>query len=91
MKGLAEPGRIPVVAVSRLAVLAAKAGVGSAALDAHRHEVFLRVSWSGESHGSCWRGRRSLAQISSRYGAPGVVAVCDDAAAGMCGRQAWKG
>lgn len=44
VKGLAEPGRIPVVAVSRLAVLAARAGVGSAALDAHRHEVFLRVA-----------------------------------------------
>jgi len=43
VKGLAEPGQIPVVAVSRLAVLAAKAGVGSAALDAHRHEVFLRL------------------------------------------------
>ena len=44
VKGLAEPGQIPVMAVSRLAVLAAKAGVGSAALDAHRHEVFLRDS-----------------------------------------------
>jgi tRNA threonylcarbamoyladenosine biosynthesis protein TsaB len=43
VKGLAEPGQIPVVAVSRLAVLAAKAGVEAAALDAHRHEVFLRL------------------------------------------------
>src|ERR1035438_4458165 len=54
VKGLAEAARIPVAAVSRLEVLAAKAGVpgdrslspgwkaglGSAALDAHRHEVF---------------------------------------------------
>ena len=44
VKGLAEPAQIPVVAVSRLEVLAAKAGVVSAALDAHRHELFLRVS-----------------------------------------------
>src|SRR5271170_7922478 len=35
VKGLAEVARIPVVAVSRLEVLAWKAGVGSAALDAH--------------------------------------------------------
>ena len=43
VKGLAEPAGIPVVAVSRLEVLAPKAGVRSAALDAHRHEVFLRA------------------------------------------------
>ena len=43
VKGLAEPGRIGVVAVSRLEVLARKAGANSAALDAHRQEVFLRV------------------------------------------------
>lgn len=44
VKGLAEPAEIPVVSVSRLAVLAAKAETSSAALDAHRHEVFLRLS-----------------------------------------------
>ena len=43
VKGLAEPGQIPVVAVSRLEVLAWKAGCVAAALDAYRHEVFLRV------------------------------------------------
>jgi tRNA threonylcarbamoyladenosine biosynthesis protein TsaB len=43
VKGLAEVARIPVVAVSRLEVLAAKASASSAALDAHRHEVFLRL------------------------------------------------
>jgi tRNA threonylcarbamoyladenosine biosynthesis protein TsaB len=43
VKGLAEAARIPVVSVSRLEVLAAKAGTSSAALDAHRHEVFLRL------------------------------------------------
>ena len=44
VKGLAEAARIPVIAVSRLEVLAAKAGVESAALDAHRHEVYLRIN-----------------------------------------------
>jgi len=43
VKGLAEPGQIPVVAVSRLEVLAWKGGSAAAALDAHRQEVFLRV------------------------------------------------
>src|SRR5579863_1912634 len=41
-KGLAEGTGIPLIAVSRLAVLARKAGVLCAALDAHRHEIFLR-------------------------------------------------
>ena len=59
VKGLAEPVRIPVVAVSRLAVLAAKAGVGSAALDAHRREVFLRL---GERE--LLAGAEELVQVS---------------------------
>ena len=65
VKGLAEPGRIPVVAVSRLAVLAAKAGVGSAALDAHRHEVFLRVAAGDGSSRQLLAGAEELAQIYS--------------------------
>jgi tRNA threonylcarbamoyladenosine biosynthesis protein TsaB len=88
-KGLAEAGRIPVVAVSRLAVLAEKAGVGSAALDAHRHEVFLRVEEEGEAR-ELLAGVEELAHISSRYGAPGQVAVCDEAAAAMVS-AAWSG
>ncbi|WP_109488891.1 tRNA (adenosine(37)-N6)-threonylcarbamoyltransferase complex dimerization subunit type 1 TsaB [Occallatibacter savannae] len=73
VKGLAEPGRIPVVAVSRLAVLAAKAEVGSAALDAHRHEVFLRVESDGEVR-ELLAGTEEISHISkARYGAPGVV------------------
>lgn len=89
VKGLAEPGQIPVVAVSRLTVLAAKAGVGSAALDAHRHEVFLRVE-SDEGVRELLAGAEEFSQISSRGVAPGVVAVCDDAAAGMVA-SAWSG
>ena len=85
VKGLAEPGRIPVVAVSRLAVLAAKAGVGSAALDAHRQEVFLRT---GE--GELLAGAEELAALKQMtVEAPGAapateprtIAVCDDTAA----------
>jgi tRNA threonylcarbamoyl adenosine modification protein YeaZ len=86
VKGLAEPGQIPVMAVSRLAVLAAKAAVGSAALDAHRHEVFLRVSSEGEVR-ELLAGAEELDRVSTSMlegsGAPGVVAVCDDAAAAL--------
>src|SRR5580693_3108075 len=47
VKGLAEGAQIPVVAISRLEVLSRKSGVPSAALDAHRGEVFLRVERAG--------------------------------------------
>jgi tRNA threonylcarbamoyladenosine biosynthesis protein TsaB len=86
VKGLAEPGQIPVVAVSRLAVLAAKAGVGSAALDAHRHEVFLRVEEDREV-------REQLAAHEDLAGIvppPGRFGVCDDSAAEMVS-AAWSG
>lgn len=43
-KGLADALSIPVLAVSRLAVLAAKAQLDSAALDAGRGEFYLRTS-----------------------------------------------
>jgi tRNA threonylcarbamoyladenosine biosynthesis protein TsaB len=78
VKGLAEAARIPVVAVSRLEVLAAKAGVESAALDAHRHEVFLRVGAPGEPARELLAGAHELAAIDPP---PARIAICDDAAA----------
>jgi tRNA threonylcarbamoyladenosine biosynthesis protein TsaB len=42
-KGLAEANSIPLLAVSRLAVLAHKAQTTAAALDASRHEFYLRA------------------------------------------------
>lgn len=75
VKGLAEGAEIPAVAVSRLEVLAHKAGVESAALDAHRHEVFLRV-----------RGKELLAgaaELAELVPVPGRIAVCDSAAAAL--------
>ena len=80
VKGLAEAAEIPVVAVSRLEVLAWKAGVGSAALDAHRHEVFLRVA------GGAGEARELLAgggELGAMGPLPGPIAVCDDAAAAL--------
>src|ERR1039457_1827073 len=74
VKGLAEATRIPVVAVSRLEVLAAKAGVESAALDAHRHEVFLRVGAPGEPARELLAGARELAAIDP---VTKRIALCD--------------
>jgi tRNA threonylcarbamoyl adenosine modification protein YeaZ/ribosomal-protein-alanine acetyltransferase len=92
IKGLAEPARTPVVAVSRLEVLASnagvpsdrstslgwKAGVDSAALDAHRREVFLRVGGADGQARELLAGAAELAALDSP---PKRIAVCDDAAA----------
>lgn len=61
-KGLAEPTSIPILAVSRLAVLAHKAQTQSAALDASRGEFYFgdfNVEHR-ESAGDCSRGIESL-------------------------------
>lgn len=78
-KGLAEGGAIPVVAVSRLEVLAHSSGCACCALDAHRNEVFLRVEGR-----ELLAGEPELRAIPS----PARVAVCDEAAAGLLA-QAW--
>lgn len=72
-KGFAEGANLPVIAVSRLEVLAHKAGLENAALDAHRHEIFLKLG-----------GRELLAggpELATIADSPGTIAVCDDAAA----------
>jgi tRNA threonylcarbamoyladenosine biosynthesis protein TsaB len=75
VKGLAEAASTPVVAVSRLAVMARKAGLDAAALDAHRNEVFLRV---GQRE---WlAGAAELAAVNEQ---PQKIAVCEDPAAAL--------
>jgi tRNA threonylcarbamoyladenosine biosynthesis protein TsaB len=93
VKGLAEPAQIPVVAVSRLAVLAAKANISAAALDAHRNEVFLRLPdqklWVPQvpllgpgnsidrANEDLLAGATELASLAP----PPRIALCDEAAA----------
>ena len=76
VKGLAEAWQIPVVVVSRLEVLADLAGVPTAALDAHRREVYLRVVET--------KSKREVEQLAGAADliqfAPTRIAVCDDAA-----------
>jgi tRNA threonylcarbamoyladenosine biosynthesis protein TsaB len=81
-KGLAEGADLKVVAVSRLEVLARKAGVADAALDAHRHEVFLLSNGN-----DLLAGASDLAAIQP---APARIAVCDDAASDLLA-TVWTG
>jgi tRNA threonylcarbamoyladenosine biosynthesis protein TsaB len=80
VKGLAEAAQIPVLAVSRLEVLAWKAGVESAALDAHRHEVFLRLGAAGEKARELLAGAEELAALGL---AGGQITLCDEAASAL--------
>ena len=81
--GLAQDAEIPVVALSRLDVLARKAGVLSAALDAHRGEVYLRLERSRAGPLELLAGAEDLAGISP---IPARVAVCDEGAAALLAR-----
>lgn len=85
VKGLAEPAATPIVAVSRLEVLAAKAGAPSAALDAHRSEVFLRLAPPGKEPIELLAGAAELVVLPSP---PAEVAICDDGVAGLL-HAAW--
>jgi len=86
VKGLAEGFQTPVTAVSRLEVLAAKARVGSAVLDAHRHEVFVRLGGTLVEARELLAGAEELAAIHWT----GAVAVCDESAWDLL-RAAWPG
>jgi tRNA threonylcarbamoyladenosine biosynthesis protein TsaB len=85
VKGLAEGRNIPVVALSRLEVLSRKSGVPSAALDAHRGEIYLRLERSGKAPDELLAGREELAAVET---APLRVAVCDEGAAALIA-SAW--
>jgi tRNA threonylcarbamoyladenosine biosynthesis protein TsaB len=85
VKGLTEAARIPVLAVSRLEVLAAKVEVPSAALDAHRHEVFLRLGGADGKTGELLAGAEELAAV---HPIPKRVAICDEAAVDLL-RKVW--
>jgi tRNA threonylcarbamoyladenosine biosynthesis protein TsaB len=85
VKGLAEPAQIPVVAVSRLRVLAWKASAPCTALDARRHQVFLRIGPAGAIAHELLAGPDELAAITPP---PQLIAVCDQTAALLL-QSAW--
>jgi tRNA threonylcarbamoyladenosine biosynthesis protein TsaB len=77
VKGLAQAAEIPVVPLSRLLVLARKAGVPSAAIDAQRGEIFLRLEHTGIDPIEMFARPADLQLLA----APLRIAVCDEAAA----------
>ena len=79
-KGLTEGAGIPLVGISRLAVLARKGGTDWAALDAHRHELFLRIADPDP------RELLAGAEELSAMAPPSTIAVCDQAAADLLAR-----
>ena len=83
-KGLAEPAQIPLIAVSRLDVLASASAGPSAALDAHRHEIFLRLAPPGQPARELLAGAEELAALAP----PPQIALCDDPAELLI-RAAW--
>jgi tRNA threonylcarbamoyladenosine biosynthesis protein TsaB len=84
VKGLAEGNRTPVVAVSRLEVLASASGAPCAALDAHRHEIFLRLAEPSGATRELLAGAVELESIAP----PPRIAVCDEGAAQLL-HSAW--
>lgn len=84
-KGLAEAAALPILAVSRLEVLAAKAGVSSSALDAHRSEVFLRLGGADRDPVELLAG---LPNLGETINVPIEVGVCDGAATALI-ESAW--
>jgi tRNA threonylcarbamoyladenosine biosynthesis protein TsaB len=86
-KGLAEPAGVPVVAVSRLATLARKAGVDAAALDAHRQEIFVRlIGDGGATSREFLAGQKELEAMAP----PEKIAACDEAAEELL-KATWPG
>jgi tRNA threonylcarbamoyladenosine biosynthesis protein TsaB len=80
VKGLAEAWAVPVVTVTGLELLAAKAGQSAAVQDAHRQEIFLRASGAGQTITETLVGAEELLAMETR---PAQVAVCDDKAADL--------
>jgi len=79
-KGLIQGSELPVIPLSRLEVLSRKSSVPSAALNAHRGEVYLRLERSGSTASELLAGPDELAAI---HPAPVRVAVCDEVAAAV--------
>jgi tRNA threonylcarbamoyladenosine biosynthesis protein TsaB len=73
-KGLAEPASIPILAVSRLAVLAHKAGGSVSALDASRGE-FYWGEFSGAAASEKLLSRDAFEPLAARLGR--ALAVCE--------------
>jgi tRNA threonylcarbamoyladenosine biosynthesis protein TsaB len=71
-KALAEAAGKPLVALSRLRVLARKAGTTAAALDAHRKEIFY-----GQYDAASQERLTTAEALANRPSPPQAIAVCE--------------
>jgi tRNA threonylcarbamoyladenosine biosynthesis protein TsaB len=76
VKALAEVVGLPVVAVSRLALLAEAGGASTAVLDAHRGQFYCRIG-----DGTAREMLLTAGEINSMGGLAGRVAVCEETVA----------
>ena len=77
VKAIAEAVSIPVVTVSRLALLAAAAGASCAVLDAHRGQFYCGIYSEGEVREMLL----TAGEINAMGGLKGRVAVCEETVA----------
>ncbi len=78
VKALAEAGGLPVVAISRLALLAKEAGTSCAVLDAHRGQIYCGFYPEDEA------AREMLltaGELNAMGGLSGAVGVCEESVA----------
>ena len=76
-KGLAEARNLPIVTVSRLALLSRIAGTPTAVLDAHRGQIYCGIySQQPEREMLLTAG-----EVNAMGGLPGPVGVCEEAVA----------
>jgi len=76
-KGLAEALNLPVVAISRLALLASLAQTNCAALDAHRGQVFLGLYGDGATR----EVLVTAGEFTTVSRLPGLAAFCEESVA----------
>jgi len=77
VKGLAEAANLPVVTLSRLALLAHTANAPCAVLDAHRGQFYCGMYGSGEPREMLL----TAGEINAMGGLAGKVAVCEETVA----------
>jgi len=73
--GLAEGASLPVLTLTRLEVLSSLGEAEAAALDAHRHEIFLRLNDAATGGRELLAGVDEMAEIP----APASLLYCEDA------------
>jgi tRNA threonylcarbamoyladenosine biosynthesis protein TsaB len=82
VKALAEAGGLPVVAISRLALLAKEAGTSCAVLDAHRGQIYCGFYPENEAPREMLL---TAGELNAMGGLAGAVGVCEELVAQLLG------